>query len=163
MAIWDLFSKRERRKRRQGQDDVFQYDNLPKEFRVQVIHLWVDGLGCWYDQPMYGPPRTNLWWTEIIKIITREKGVFHLGRRTDNPFIQCQHYLQDASTEEALDLIEVTFRLIDRVARPLDWHEREQYELKDPDQVYTLLPRFIVPSQSVLEFSNYLRKPRDAA
>src|SRR5262245_53814184 len=127
MAIWDLFSKREKRKKNQGKEDVFQYDNLPNPFLVQVIHLWVYGLGAWH-QSQYLPTSRhapNVWWMQRFKLFTREKGTFSLGEESLNPFAQCQQYLQRAGTEDALDLIEVTFRFIDRVARQADYRTRE--------------------------------------
>jgi AbiJ N-terminal domain 4 len=135
MAISDLFSKRERRKQRQGEEDVFQYDDLPSQFRVQVVHIWMDALGYWREPGLYSPPScyaSNGWWTQIFQVITREKGVFNLGDG-NGPFDQCQRYLLSAGVEDALDLIEVTFRFIDIVLRQLDQYERQNYHLAEPD------------------------------
>src|SRR4051812_28534302 len=82
MAVWDLFSKREKRKQKQGQEDVFQYDTLPEPFRVQVVHICLETLGGWQEPRFSGiDPQPNLWWTHLWRIITREKGVFALTPR----------------------------------------------------------------------------------
>jgi hypothetical protein len=137
MAIWDLFSKREARKRKQGKEDVFQYHNLPEAFRVQVIHIWRDALGQWVEQEPYSLPisyKPNTWWLEIFNAITREKGVCALSKQRENPCAQCYHYLMESATEDSLDLIEFSFRMIDRVVRGMNIYERrDRYRLAEPD------------------------------
>jgi hypothetical protein len=137
MAVWDLFSKREKRKSKQGQEEVFQYDSLPAPFRVQVIHIWADALGEFQEQDRilgsHIPPDPNVWWFEIFKIVTREKGVFRLCEESGNPCVQCRHYMMKAATEDALDLIELTFRFIDGFIRQKDPYERQRWRLVDPD------------------------------
>src|SRR6266478_557484 len=136
MAIVDLFSKREKKKRVEGKDDVFQYDNIPPGLRVQIIHIWADALGVW-QQPYhyYGHNRvSNDWWSQIFKMFTREKEVFQLAPIGSDPFDQCQRYLQTADTEDALDIIELTFRWVDRVVRDIHPYRREQEHLADPDE-----------------------------
>jgi hypothetical protein len=59
----------------------------------------------------------NGWWTAIAATITREKGVFRLTPGSHDPAQDCARYLLTASTLDALDLIELTFRFADRVIR----------------------------------------------
>jgi hypothetical protein len=44
MPVFDLYSKRQKRLRGEV-PDVYKYDDIPKEFRVQVIHIWEDAIG----------------------------------------------------------------------------------------------------------------------
>ena len=140
MAVWDLFSKRKKQRERHGQPDVYRYDDLPQAFRIQVIHIWIDAIGPWASShsmlisPLDHPP--NRVWHEIHHAIAREKGVFDLATPGDDPFRQCQHYLQTASTEEALDLIELSFRVIDRLVRgrQSDGYRRSVYGDTPPDE-----------------------------
>lgn len=44
MAIFDLFSKRQKRIRGDV-PDVYSYDDLPGPLRVQIVHIWTDTLG----------------------------------------------------------------------------------------------------------------------
>lgn len=140
MPVWDLFSKREKRKRMQGQEDVFQYDTLPEPFRVQVVLIWRGVLGPWHENNMFPvtpdmyPP--NGWWQSIHQVMLQEKGRFALceeGRL--NPADQCVHYLLQQPTENALDIIEVSFQHIDGVARQFDLYQRRHYGMPtgDPD------------------------------
>jgi hypothetical protein len=121
MPIWDTFSKRLARSRKQGKDDVFQYDDLPKQFRAQVIHIWNDALRS-YD-----------WWREIYRVMIREKGVFRLVDADTTPQQQCYQFFMSAQTEEALDLIEISFRVVDNVVREMATYIRESHGLCDPD------------------------------
>jgi hypothetical protein len=144
VAIWDLFSTREAHKRKQGQEDVFQYDDLPEPFRVQVLHIWQDVLGGWREGAVsLGPSEhshpPDQWWFEIFKLFTREKGVVRLSERNGNPCTQCRDFLMHASTEDALDLIEVTFSAADRLVRDVRLDERKFYGLVDPDEAITEL------------------------
>lgn len=139
MAIWDLFSKREARRVRQGIEDVFQYNDLPKAFRIQVIHIWADALGVWREPERFMPPllshsRPNQWWNEIYRVLAREKGVFQLVQHGENPFDICQRYLQIAETNDALDAIEVSFQFIDRAMRRLEDFDRRHLGLVHPDK-----------------------------
>ena len=43
MAIFDLFSKRQKRLRGE-MPDVYVYDDLPNPLRVQIVHIWKDTL-----------------------------------------------------------------------------------------------------------------------
>ena len=43
MAIFDLFSKRQRRARGEV-PDVYVYDKLPQELRVQIVHIIKEGV-----------------------------------------------------------------------------------------------------------------------
>lgn len=135
MAIRDLFSKRESRKMKQGQEDVYQYDTLPEKFRVQVIHILLDALGRWRDG-YYSSPldhETNRWWFAIFAIMTRELGTFSLGPgRT--PCDQCCDFLQRCDPRPALDLIEVAFGFVTGQSRELAPYLRTQYDLVDPDK-----------------------------
>lgn len=145
MPIWDLFSKREKRKHKQGQEDVFQYDTLPEPFRAQVVHIWLDALGKWREGPAYlgdsiaHPP--GAWWYQIHAIMLREKGRFSLTKRGGNPATQCVEYVMDAPTVDALDIIDVSFRFIDEVVRRFEPYQREYYGLgpSDPDDAITEL------------------------
>jgi len=138
MGVLDLFSKRESRRERQGQEDVFQYDELPQPVRVQVIHIWADAISLWhggngYTSPLHDGYPPNMWWFNLHKALAREKGVFQLSEHGCNPFEKVQYYFLEAGASESLDVIELTFRIIDRLARRLDVHERNFFHLTDPD------------------------------
>ena len=41
MKIYELFSKRQKRMRGEV-PDVYQYETIPPELRVQIVHIWND-------------------------------------------------------------------------------------------------------------------------
>lgn len=95
----------------EGQQDVYQYNDLPSVFRVQVAQIWHDVLGPVGQNRGY--TASNFIWEYIHNQIAKEKGVFYLGKfRNDHADDQCQHFLLTGSTDDALDIIELSFRLI---------------------------------------------------
>jgi hypothetical protein len=104
---------------------VYQYEELPQEFRTQVVHIWASAIGVFDKQYSRRgwvsgwradlEPDVNRRWREICAATTRELGVFTLVERGgDDPFEQCAEYLLGADTKGALFIIEVTFRYIER-------------------------------------------------
>jgi hypothetical protein len=138
VSVWDLYSKRLKRKEREGQEDVFQYDTLPDPFRVQVVHILLDTLGKWTEDSLgYTDANhpSNKWWQSILKILLREKGAFQLTGRRETPDSECVNYLLRAATLDTLDVIELGFRFIDRVYRQLDDYSRRLYRFTvNPDE-----------------------------
>ena len=94
MAVFDLFSKRQRRLRGDV-PEVYQYDTLPEAFRVQVIHMWIDGIGSPDSHHNLGPLRIAPFraYSLIADALRREYGVFTLAevRRNagDFAFVGC--------------------------------------------------------------------------
>lgn len=134
MGIFDLFSERMRKAKNAGQKDVYNYDTLPDAFRVQVAHIWRSAIGSYlviYEQ--------------VRKTMCRELGVFYIGPRhnvTDEE--QCVGLLLNASSEQALDIIDLSFLLIDRVLREFQPYHRQQYDIAETahDAIEELNHRF---------------------
>lgn len=116
------FLQKEKGGAQRGQRDVYQYEDLPQAFRVQVVHIWataISGDHYFIQSPRFidGPV-----WEVLSQAMARELGLMRLSSEP-NPFHQCQHFFVNASVEHALDLIELTFSAIDRELRPLYWNE----------------------------------------
>jgi hypothetical protein len=127
MAIFDLFSKRQKRIRGDV-PDVYTYDDLPSPLRVQIVHIWKDTLG---NGKQYWDGKVRETYEFIVETLCREYGLFKLpGAKEygDREFISelFNSFLQEQDIEKALDAIELSFRVIDRLTR--DWnylHRRE--------------------------------------
>lgn len=134
--IVETFRKRVKRVAQQGKVEVYQYENLPREFRVQVIHIWVHAIGPTFRLLPYDtPPVSNQTWDMIEKQMSREAGVFELGRSGNaDPFARCQEYLINGSTGEALDIIEFSFRIIERLVSGFDPHHRQMSRIDQSAQ-----------------------------
>lgn len=103
-----LYSERQRDAATAGQPEVYIYDNLPMEFRRQVIYIWRKALPYWSGREIHY--QMNWLWKAVEDIFTLEKGIDSINKKwTDNRY---ENYLLNASVEDALDLIELTFRVI---------------------------------------------------
>ena len=108
MPVFDIFSKRQKRQRGEV-PDVYQYETIPQELRVQVIHTLRDALGEGSDADPY---------KFIHEILCREYGKFTLGESYDSDEASViRFFLQTKETEKAIDVIELTFQYIDRYVR----------------------------------------------
>ncbi|GIU46736.1 hypothetical protein TUM3794_39760 [Shewanella colwelliana] len=127
MAIFDLFSKRQKALRGDV-PDVYVYDNLPDALRVQIVHIWTDALGSdenYYDQYGCGS-NVQAAYKFIVDTLCREYGMFqlptaekHRGRMYLNEL--ANYLLQVDDVEKQLDIVELSFRYIDRVTREYDY------------------------------------------
>jgi hypothetical protein len=120
MGVFETFSKRKKRVESAGQQDVYQYISLPQPFRAQIVHIWNTAIGVYYVPSGYSTgeasPANDLW-EFIFKTLCRERGVFSLGSAYDTADVQCKGFMLNAEMDGALDVIELSFRAIDRVAR----------------------------------------------
>ena len=115
MQVFDLFSKRQKKIRGET-PDVYVYDDLPEPLKVQIVHIWLKTLGneqqILYVRNAYEP---------IVGTLRHEYGVFQLPGSVLPPQNACQEFvnffLQENDFEKALDAIELSFSLIDGLAR----------------------------------------------
>ncbi len=140
MPVFDLFSKR-LKKLRGETPDVYIYDDLPKPLRVQIVHIWLKTLGneqqALYEKNAYEP---------IVGILRHGYGVFQLPESVMPPQNACQEFvnffLQENDIEKALDAVELSFSLIDRLAREGQYLNRRGASEKSDDAIEELNYRF---------------------
>lgn len=149
MGIVDLFSKRQRRLRGEV-PDVYVYDEIPQPLRVQIVHILRETLGSEEEYKVhpygnYEYPKVRQAYNIINKILCREYGVFSL---VEYPSRECviddifTFFLNEKDCEKALDVIELSFRLIDRVARERDYKGVNNAAEKADDAINELNKRF---------------------
>ncbi len=118
MAIFELFSKRQK-KHRGEVPDVYQYENIEQSFRVQVVHIVRDTIGV---EPNYKDV-TNEVYKHIHKVLCKEYGVFTLKEYENSNFSAVfDYFLGQKSHEKCLDIIELTFKIIDTYVRDDEWN-----------------------------------------
>lgn len=131
MAIFDLFSKRQKALRGDV-PDVYVYDNLPNTLRVQIIHIWTDALGS--DENYYdhygGGPNVRAAYKFIVDTLCREYGMFQLPtaeKHRERMYLNelANYLLQVDDIEKQLDIVELSFRYIDRVTREYDYLRKQ--------------------------------------
>lgn len=107
MAVFDLFSKRQKRLRGDV-PDVYVYDDIPNHLRVQIVHIWSRTIGNinQYDK--------------ISDILCQEYGYFQLPGEShpNNRYHELVgFFLREKDVERVLDVVEVSFQLIDEATR----------------------------------------------
>jgi AbiJ N-terminal domain 4 len=77
---------------------------------------------------------SNRFWATIQNTTSREAGLPYLGRAGEELDERCIHYLIEATTEDALNIIEISCRVIDLlVRRALDSLSNECGVIQHPD------------------------------
>jgi len=118
MAMVELYSNRQKRIRGEVLD-VYTYDQVPQSVRVQIIHIWRDALGREELYRTYSPVREV--YQGIVSILCREYGMFqlpHTNQRHGRDYLNelFNYFINESSVDRHLDVIELTFRLIDSSA-----------------------------------------------
>ena len=119
LPIFDTFAKRKRKAEQGDKPVVFRQDELPHQFRIQVVHIWLTTLGD-PEQRVVNSLREDREqaWSEIHNIMCRELGVFRLWDGSTTPMGYCQQFLLDSpNVDDVLSLIELSFRTI--VSKPI--------------------------------------------
>ena len=145
MKICELFSKRQKRLRGEV-PDVYRYETIPPELRVQVVHIWRDVWGKETTSTSYGHrPHFNAYrvYKEIHDVLCREYGVFTLGEEGDLGVRVGNFLLSTEDTEKVIDVIELSFQCIDRVAR---------------NEAHLFSPRHISPDDAIGELNDRFRE-----
>jgi hypothetical protein len=135
MTLIDLFSTRA--KARRGEiPDVYQYDNLPEALRVQIVHIMRDALGT----PDADNSKTHEYMKFIHDTLCREYGIFALTEEAQygNPdYISSvyNHFLKEEDLEKALDVVELGFRVIDRLCREYEFTSYSRPKINPDDAI----------------------------
>lgn len=135
MKVFDLFSKRQKRSRGEV-PDVYQYNIIPAELRVQIVHIIRDAFG---DLDTHGNTARNSF-KFIHEALCREYGVFSLGNQLDSDIEAVFYFLlQTPEIDKVIDIVELTFRYIDRIVR------EKQHQYKN---------RKILPDEAIAELNH---------
>ena len=118
MAIFDLYSKRQKRLRGEV-PDVYTYDDIPKPVRVQIVHIWKDSLGDEDEYYRYDEVKQS--YKFIVETLRREYGVFKLVTSRYETLNNLQElvefFLDVGDTGKVIDTIELSFKVIDKFTR----------------------------------------------
>lgn len=119
MAIFDLFSKRQADAAKSGMHDVYQYDIIPYNLRVQVHQIALEAMG---RVGSYGDGFTrfhedNNIWHKIERMFLREKGLHKVGH-DELSGERLLNYMNSCSTIDWLDLLELIAMGISIMGQP---------------------------------------------
>lgn len=112
MAIFDLFSKRQ--KRLSGEiPEIYTYKEIPYKLRVQIVQIIRDSIGV----DIYPYSEASKIYELIHKALCREYGVFTLGgssNETDEYYLY-SFLLKNQEIEKIIDAIELAFKVIKEI------------------------------------------------
>lgn len=137
MGVFDIYAKRKQQQEKAGQPDVYKYDEIPESLRIQVMYIWQTAIGTWqkgnYD---YSDEPPESIWIAINNILCRELGLLSLGKDRDQPFTKCCTFLfAESNIDNILSLIEVSFRMIEKVCSSLSSTEKYRAKIsQEPDE-----------------------------
>ena len=142
-----LFSERQKELRCEVAD-VYQYDTIRRELRVQVVHIWQAAFGK-HSQNSLGeiyPSQIADVYELIHSALCYRYGRFSLGGYRDSDYDAIRNFLLDTKDlERAIDVIEVSFRCIDRHVR---------------DHPKYFPRRTILPDKAIAELNSWFREHR---
>ena len=142
-----LFSERQRELRGEI-PDIYKYDAIPRELRVQVVHIWRAAFGK-HRQDSLGniaPTRIAQVYESIHEALCYRYGKFRLGGYGDSDYDAIRSFLlQTEDLERTIDVIEVSFRCIDRHVRDYPGYFPE---------------RTILPDKAIAELNSWFREHR---
>ncbi|CUP63170.1 hypothetical protein BH721_10695 [Clostridium baratii] len=131
--IFELFSKR-MKKQREHISDIYIYDDIPTKLRIQIIHIWNDAIGNDHEA-----------WEFINKTMLKELGKLQLVREYFNyDHEYCKEFLlKHDNVEEVIDIVELSFLVIDKIIRKRDpFGQRNDRCQKADDAITDLNYRF---------------------
>ncbi|EGR0659888.1 hypothetical protein FG135_18740 [Vibrio cholerae] len=144
MGMFDLFSKRQKRLRGDV-PDVYSYDLLPEALRVQIIHIWGDSLGN--NDQYWGVRNVRDAYKFIVDTLCREYGLFQLPSAKgygDRQYMQelSAYLLEEQNVEKQLDVVELTFKVINKLTRKYDYMGKRNAPEVTDDAIDELNQRF---------------------
>jgi hypothetical protein len=139
MAIFDLFSKRQKKFRGEI-PELYIYNDFPKNFKIQIIHIWNDAIGV----DGYHDSQEEQAYEEIHKILCREYGVFNLVSYDMYPKDNVTNFfLNETNSEKNLDVIELVFKYINLFVR---------------DNSYRFDNKKITPDEAIIELNERFKE-----
>jgi hypothetical protein len=139
MPIFELFSKRQKKLRGEV-PDVYEYENIPKPLRVQIVHIMRDALG----RDSFRGQHASRTYKLIHDALCREYGLFRLGEPLEQePSALINYFLSCSDHERVLDIIELSFHAINTIARESQYQfEADDLKCKPDDAINELNARF---------------------
>jgi AbiJ-like protein/uncharacterized protein DUF7014 len=145
MNIYNLFSKRQ--KGMHGDlPDVYTYDDIPQDLRVQIIHIWNDALGSKSEYKNKSLPVQKTY-RQIVEYLCREYGMFTLASFSRDESRDFRYELQaffltETDLERLIDVIELSFMAIDQKTRTAEYCHYNNPEKIADESIKELNERF---------------------
>jgi AbiJ N-terminal domain 4 len=134
MSILDLFSKRQKVLRGEV-SDVYSYDQIPYELRVQLVRVFQDAFGRDVPSRYSSESAVDEIYTKINISLAKEYGLFSLGGENRDSKISVHHFLlKEENYERVIDLIEYMLRILDLYIRDNHQYLSRTISAVNPDE-----------------------------
>jgi len=73
--IFETFARRKRQQSRNGEPEIYSYDQAPQHMRYQICHALSEGIGRFHqfsDYEFHERPNANAIWEQIDRICRKE-------------------------------------------------------------------------------------------
>lgn len=137
--VFNLYSKRQKELRGE-KSDIYIYDDIPRNFRVQVVHLWHKSIGIAGESD-----NVDSVYQFITKALREEYGVFHLASTThrETEYHELRDFfLNEPTAERVLDVIEFSFNALWVFGRRFDYRRKPNPQKIVDDAIADLNIRF---------------------
>lgn len=119
--MYETFSYRQRQRDRKVAD-VFTYDELPQNLRVQAARIWSDALGRMYDGAA-----PNWVFRTFHDMISKELGVYQFGPYDNQSRADIVNHFISLGFGDALDVLEMMFVGLGNLASRIEYaHQKEK-------------------------------------
>lgn len=135
MRVFDLFSKRQADAAKSGASDVYQYDDIPKNLRVQVKQIAIEAVGkvgAHGDRMIRGDEENDLWF-QIERTYLREKGLEGIAQG-DFAGNRVLAFMRECPTADWLDFLELVALGIEIMAGDEHHYQRQTWQVSTPGQ-----------------------------
>lgn len=136
MAIFDLFSKRQKRLRGQL-PEIYQYNDIPVPLRIQIIKIIDDAIGS--DNYT---STTDKAYKFIHDSLAREYGVFELSKSRTFKKSVFDFLLETKVIEKVIDVIEISIKYIDKIIRGEGQYAGVERKMNADEAIWELNERF---------------------
>lgn len=138
MGVYDLFSKR-RKKDRGELPDVFTYDRLPQQLRVQIVHILRDALGAQRDNEITSDRAKQ----KILDTLSREYGTFTIAPGQYPQEILENFIIDEPDTYRVLDAVELSFMTAEMFGNDAVYRSQAEVKLLPKQAIAELNERFL--------------------
>jgi hypothetical protein len=143
MAIFDLFSKRQKRLRGEV-PEIYKYHDIPSTLRVQIIHILRDTIGEDIGYSYNSKKPAEELYDFLHETLCREYGLFSLTHDSENEEQVLNFLLKTEKIEQVFDIIELAFKSIEVVIKN-DYNNYKHYvkvKISPIDAINELNQRF---------------------
>lgn len=139
MAIFDLFSKRQKKLRGEV-PEVYQYETIISPLRVQIVHIIRDTIG---KDRIYNSDYAASAYRFLHESFCREYGVFTLKEYADTDAEAVfDYFLNCSEVDRVIDIVELSFKVINTHVRDDSYRYHTSRRMEPDEAIQDLNTRF---------------------